>query len=169
MKFSTKERYGLQVMVGLCRQYGKGPTALSQIAEAEGLSLPYLEQVVIPLRQAGLLQSIRGAHGGYTLAHRPEAISAGEVIRAVEGALFPMPCVRDELCTPCERENTCAARNVWELVHKRLVDALDAMSLADLCRFELANSEQRATGGDPVGHTGPSSMRTQPDKPWEGA
>jgi Rrf2 family cysteine metabolism transcriptional repressor len=136
MKFSTKERYGLQVMVGLARQYGNRPIPLSQIAEAEGLSFSYLEQVVMPLRQAGLLQSARGAHGGYALVRPPESISAGEVIRAVEGAIIPLPCAREDLSLPCGRENTCAARNIWELVHKRLADTLDAMSLADLCRLE---------------------------------
>lgn len=134
MKFSTKERYGLQVMVGLAHQYSKGPIALCQIAESAKLPLPYLEQVVIPLRQAGLVHGLRGAHGGYVLARPPETISVGEVIRAVEGALIQMPCVRDDLCMPCDRESTCAARNVWELVHTRLAEALDGMSLADLSR-----------------------------------
>jgi Rrf2 family cysteine metabolism transcriptional repressor len=134
MKFSTKERYGLQVMVELAHQYGKGPIALGQIAESEKLSLPYLEQVVMPLRQAGLVHGLRGAHGGYVLVRPPETISVGAVIRAVEGSLIPMPCVRDDLSMPCERENSCAARNVWGLVHARLAEALDGMSLADLSR-----------------------------------
>jgi Rrf2 family protein len=143
MKFSTKERYGLQVVLRLAHQYGKGTIALCQIAESEKLPLPYLEQVVMPLRQAGLVQSLRGAHGGYVLARPPENISVGEVIRAVEGSLVPMPCVREDLCMPCEREGTCAARSVWELVHARLADALDGMSLADLARSlpEAVHSE----------------------------
>jgi len=142
MKFSTKERYGLQAMVELAHQYGKGPIALSQIADSERLPLPYLEQIVMPLRQAKLIQGCRGAHGGYVLARPPETISVGQVIRAVEGELVPMPCVRDDLCMPCERESTCAARSVWGLVHAHLSDALDGMSLADLARPRMLDNRE---------------------------
>jgi len=133
MKFSAKEQYGLRVMAELARKRGRGPTPLNQIAEVEGLPLPSLEQIVIPLRQAGLVQSLRGAHGGYLLGRRPEAITIGDIIRALEGTIVPIPCVAKDSCTPCGREDVCVARNVWERVRDRLEDTLDKMTLADLC------------------------------------
>ncbi len=132
MKFSAKEEYGLRVMVELARHDGQGPVPLSHIAEIEQLPLSYLEQIMMLLRQAGLLHSLRGAHGGYTLARLPKEVSISDIIRALEGAIMPIPCVTKESCAPCGREDTCAARNVWELVHDRLVEALDSMTLADL-------------------------------------
>ena len=132
MKFSSKEQYGLRMMVEVARHEGHGPVPLSHVAEAEQLPLPYLEQIIMLLRQADLLHSLRGAHGGYILARTPKEISVGDIIRALEGTIVPIPCVTEEFCAPCGREDTCAARNVWELVHNRLVEALDSMTLADL-------------------------------------
>ncbi len=137
MKLSTRGRYGVRLMFDLALHYGTGPIYLKDIAERQGVSAKYLWQLINPLKTTGLVNSLRGAHGGYILARPPETISVGEVICAVEGALVPMPCIRDDLCTPCEREGTCAARSVWELVHARLADALDGMSLADLARSQM--------------------------------
>ena len=103
------------------------------MAQAEELSLSYLEQVVIPLRRAGLLRSVRGARGGYVLARPPEEVTVGDVIRALEGSIMPIACVADEVCTPCEREEFCTARTVWQKVHEQIVETLDSTTLADLC------------------------------------
>lgn len=138
MRFSSKEQYGLRVMVQLARQHGEGPTPLTQIAEMEDLPLPYLEQIASRLRQAGLLTSLRGAHGGYELAHQPRAISVGDVVRALEGDIVPIPCVQEASGAQCERKGICAASNVWETVHKRLADMLDSMTLASLLETEEA-------------------------------
>lgn len=132
MKFTAKEQYGLRAMAELAQHYGRGPVPLSVVAEAQGLSLPYLEQIVAPLRQAGLLRSTRGAHGGYELARAPEAITAGDVIRALEGSILPITCVDDCNTTFCEREDVCATRSVWEQVRDRLIETLDSITLADL-------------------------------------
>ena len=132
MKLSTREQYGLRAMAELAQSFGEGPVPLSDIAAAQGLSLPYLEQIAAPLRRAGLLQSTRGAHGGYELAMSPDQITAGDVIRAVEGSIIPIQCVSDGNLNACEREGLCAARSVWERVRERLVDTLDSITLADL-------------------------------------
>ncbi len=132
MRFSTREQYGLRAMAGLAQHYGKGPVALADIAKAEGLSLPYLEQIVASLRRAGLVQSTRGAHGGYELARAPKSITAGDVIRALEGSILPIRCVSDCASTFCEREDSCATRSVWEKVRDRLIETLDGITLADL-------------------------------------
>nr|MBC7245404.1 Rrf2 family transcriptional regulator [Chloroflexota bacterium] len=134
MKFSAKEQYGLRAMVEFARRYGEGPIPLHTVAQAQAISLAYLEHVVVPLREAGLLQSARGAYGGYQLARAPQTITIGEVIRALEGAVVSLDCVSDASDAPCVRgQGTCAARKVWEKVHQKLAEALDATTLSDLC------------------------------------
>lgn len=137
MKFSARERSGLRAMVELARRHGHGPTPLRAVALVQGLSLAYLERVVALLRQSGLVTSIRGAHGGYALARQPDAISVGDVFRAVEGNLMPLDCMREDGAT-CGREAVCASRNVWQMVEERLSDTLNSTSLADLVDWDPA-------------------------------
>jgi len=122
-------------MVELARRYGQGPTSLSEVARAQDLPQPYLEHVVAELRRAGLLESVRGAHGGYLLAHAPQEISAGDVFRAVEGGLIAVDCMRDD-GPACDREPICATRNVWQIIADRLRIALDNTTLADVLAWE---------------------------------
>src|SRR2546430_10582056 len=96
MIFSSKAEYGVRLMVELGRQHPEQPTSLKAIAEAEGLPLAYLEQVVAKLRKAGLVHSARGAHGGYWLARPAEEITMDEVVQALEGHIAPMECLRAE-------------------------------------------------------------------------
>ncbi|MCD6552411.1 MAG: Rrf2 family transcriptional regulator [Anaerolineae bacterium] len=133
MRFSARERVGLRAMVELAQRYGAGPVPLSEVAAAQEVSLSYLEQVIGPLRRAGLLTSTRGASGGYTLARPPAAITVGDVIRVLEGAIVPIRCVTDQTCSPpCALEDRCATRSVWEIVRDRLTETLDGITLADL-------------------------------------
>lgn len=136
MRFTAREQYGLRVMVELARRYGDGPVSLSEVAETQGLSQGYLEQVVAPLRQSGLLKSWRGAAGGYALARIPQTITVGDVIRILEGEIVPMTCVTDEeaCAPPCAREGQCATRDVWLTVRAELERTLDGTTLADLIR-----------------------------------
>ncbi len=134
VKLTARERTGLRAMVEFARRYGEGPTALSEVARAQDLPLPYLEQVVAALRRAGLLESMRGAHGGYLLARHPAEISAGDVFRAVEGSLMTLDCMRTD--GSCVREPICATRNVWQIIVNRLQDALDNTSLADVLAWD---------------------------------
>lgn len=134
MKFSAKEQYGLRAMVEFARRYGEGPISLHAVAQAQSISPAYLEHVVTPLREAGLLDSTRGAYGGYRLTRSPSTIAVSEVLRALEGAVVSLECVSDVGDAPCARGNgICAARKVWERVHQKLTEALDSTMLADLC------------------------------------
>jgi len=134
MKFSTKELYGLRAMAELARYYGEGPVSLAEVSRAEGLSLSYMEQVIPPLRRAGLVESRRGAYGGYSLTRLPAEITVGDVIRAVEGSIVQVPCQTDHVETMCLRAGICPTSNVWAEVRKTLVETLDSMTLADLVR-----------------------------------
>lgn len=96
MKISTKGRYGLTIMIELAKKHGEGPTSLKSIAQNNDLSEHYLEQLVSPLRNARLVKSIRGAYGGYVLAHEPNEITAGDIIRVLEGPISPVEVIENE-------------------------------------------------------------------------
>jgi Rrf2 family protein len=132
--FSTKGEYGVRLMVQLGRHFGTGPASLAEIAAEEDLPRAYLEQLVVSLREADLVRSTRGAHGGYELARPPETITMTEVLRALEGPLAPMVCASDdpEHATLCDRSARCTVNLLWVRVRDAVAGALDSMTLADL-------------------------------------
>jgi Rrf2 family protein len=121
-------------MVQLGRHFGGGPASLAEIAAEEDLPRAYLEQLVVSLREAGLVASTRGAHGGYELTRPPAAISMADVLRALEGPIAPMVCATDdpEHATLCDRSARCTVNVLWVRVRDAVVGALDSMTLADL-------------------------------------
>ena len=131
MKISAKEQHGLRAMAELAARYGQGPVPLGEVADAQGISRDYLEQIVPALREAGLVQSTRGAHGGYQLTRVPKSITVGQVLEALEGEILPLRCV-SENAAQCDRSSMCAARTVWTKVHARVSETLNEMTLADL-------------------------------------
>jgi Rrf2 family cysteine metabolism transcriptional repressor len=149
VSFSTKGEYGVRLMVQLGRHYGTGPASLSEIAAEEDLPRAYLEQLVMSLRDAGLVTSTRGARGGYELAHRPSEIRMSEILRALEGPIAPMICATEDLeagCL-CDRTATCTVNLLWVRVRDAISGALDTMTLADLVppRLPLAVATRRRT------------------------
>jgi Rrf2 family cysteine metabolism transcriptional repressor len=132
VRVSAKELYGLRAMSEFTQHYGEGPVSLAEVARSQGISQAYLEQIAIDLRRAGLLRSKRGVKGGYYLARAPEHTTAGDVIRALEGSILPVQCVAEKWCAPCSLEAGCTARGIWQRVRDRLVETLDAITLADL-------------------------------------
>jgi Rrf2 family cysteine metabolism transcriptional repressor len=121
-------------MVQLGRHYGGGPASLAEIATDEDLPRAYLEQLVIGLRDAGLVVSTRGARGGYELAREPGTIRMSEVLRALEGPIAPMICATDdpEHAIVCDRSSRCTVNVLWVRVRDAVAGALDSMTLADL-------------------------------------
>src|ERR1700681_3575904 len=93
MMFSTRAEYGVRVMVDLARRGGAGPVSLAELGGGGGLPLPYLEPLVARLRRAGLIESRRGARGGYLLAREPAQITMAEVVEALEGRIAPIECI----------------------------------------------------------------------------
>lgn len=110
-------------MMDLAARYGEKPTSLKSVAGRHNLSEHYLEQLIAPLRNAGLVRSIRGAYGGYKLSRPPEDISAGEVIRILEGPISPVEFTEED--DPGRRE-------LWRRVRDAIAEVLDHTSLADL-------------------------------------
>jgi Rrf2 family protein len=139
--FSTKGEYGVRLMVQLGRHYGQGPASLAEIAAEEDLPRAYLEQLVMSLRDAGLVVSTRGAHGGYELAREPGEIRMSEVLRALEGPIAPMICATDdpEHATLCDRSSRCTVNLLWVRVRDAIAGALDGMTVADLVPPRLVN------------------------------
>ena len=123
MKISTKGRYGLTIMIELAKKHGEGPISLKTIAQANELSEHYLEQLIAPLRNSGLVKSIRGAYGGYVLSDLPTKITAGDVIRVLEGPITPVEGIEDE--EPAKRE-------LWIRIRDAIKDVLDNTTLEDL-------------------------------------
>jgi Rrf2 family transcriptional regulator, cysteine metabolism repressor len=139
-------------MVQLGRHFGTGPASLAEIAAEEDLPRPYLEQLVISLRDAGLVISTRGAHGGYELGRDPAEIRMGEILRALEGPIAPMICATDdpEHATICDRSSRCTVNVLWVRVRDAVTGALDGMTLADLVPARLATEGEPATTASPV-------------------
>ena len=147
MLFSTKAEYGVRLMVELGRRApddpdgGGGPVALSTVAEAETLPLSYLEHLVAKLREAGLVTSVRGAHGGYRLARPASEIEMLDVVQALEGPIAPMECFNDMregrvLCShESDGDRACATKLLWTRVHGGITKALAGTTLADLVEF----------------------------------
>ena len=127
MKISTKGRYGLTIMMELGQRFGEGPTSLKSIAQRHNLSEHYLEQLVAPLRNAELVKSVRGAYGGYILSKKPEEITAGDIIRVLEGPISPVE---------FEEEEDPAKRDLWLKIRDAISGVLDSTTLQDLITYE---------------------------------
>jgi Rrf2 family transcriptional regulator, cysteine metabolism repressor len=132
--FSTRGEYGVRLMVELARHYGDGPVSLTEMADHEALPRPYLEQLVVSLRQAGLVRSTRGARGGYELARPPSEIRMGTVLRTLEGPIAPMVCASEDPSHAgiCDRTGFCNVNLLWIKVRDAISEALDSVTLADL-------------------------------------
>jgi Rrf2 family cysteine metabolism transcriptional repressor len=142
MMFSTRSEYGVRVMIALGRRREEGPVSLAEIATGEGLPLSYLEHLVARLREAGLVRSTRGAHGGYELSRPPKGITMAEVVAALEGGSFaPMQCFTEpsEMRVLCNHElggfEHCATRLLWTRVQGGVTRALEQTTLAELVDF----------------------------------
>ncbi len=115
-------------MLELALHYGEGPVLLKDIAERQGISEKYLWQLINPLKTAGLVNSLRGARGGYVLGKSPEAISMKTILQVLEGPLCLVDCVDNP--SLCERASSCISRDVWGEASKRMQQALEDTTLA---------------------------------------
>ena len=141
MMFSTRAEYGVRVMVELARHGANGDrecVSLSEIADGDGLPLAYLEHLAARLRKAGLVESRRGARGGYLLARPAEEISMAEVVEALEGSIAPIECISEGadghlVCTrETETDHVCPTKLLWTRVRGSVVRTLEETRLSDL-------------------------------------
>jgi Rrf2 family protein len=141
--FTTKAEYGVRLLVTLGKQREDRPLSLKAIAEAEDLPLAYLERIVALLKKAELVESTRGAHGGYRLSRDPADITMDEAVLALEGAVAPMSCFVEDrsdgeirvLCSHHSDSDACPTRLLWIRVQVGVLDSLKQTTLAELVAF----------------------------------
>ncbi len=133
MRISSKGEYGLRALFDLAQRYGEGPVQSEAIATRQGIPVNYLNQLLIALRKAGLIDSLRGPQGGHMLARPPEQISLLDIVVALEGPLLPGDATRDDLApTQPEDEEIIAA--VWMDIRSVIEKHLRGKTLEDLCQ-----------------------------------
>jgi Rrf2 family protein len=137
---STRGRYGVRLMVALALNWGNGITLLRDVSRREGISVKYLGQIIIPLKNSGLVTSQRGSRGGYALGRPPEEITVRDVVEAIEGRIRVAPCVTEpdggraggESRGECARITSCVATRVWKKLGEDIGASLSSFTLAAL-------------------------------------
>jgi Rrf2 family protein len=140
---SRKGKYAIRALLYLAGQSASVPVSVEQIASAEGISRKFLESIMLDLKLSGLVRSSRGKKGGYTLQRTPARITIGQIIRAVDGSIAPVPCVSATSYAPCEdcpEESTCAVRLVMLEVREAISRVIDLKTLEALQEETAARS-----------------------------
>lgn len=142
MKLSTKGQYALEALLDLQLHAANGQESLGNIARRRGISEHYLEQIFSTLRKAGIVDSFRGAQGGYRLQREPQSITVGEVLRALEGVLSPVKCVcsvpEEKLC---DMAPICFTRGLWLDVSNDIDEAVNGITLLDIVSAYQSSSQ----------------------------
>lgn len=142
MRLSKKGEYALRAMIALSLNYEKGSVQIHEIAEREKIPEKFLEQILLELKKAGLLQSIRGRGGGYNLIKSPKKINLAEVIRIIDGSLAPLDCVSKGGYKNCPEERNCWIQSVMLDVRNATAKILEGVSFYDACKRAENNLEQ---------------------------
>lgn len=142
MKLSTKGRYGLKAVIAIARLGESEAVPLSLVAEDTGVSVSYLEQLIIKLKKADIVTSTRGAQGGYTLARNPDEISVGDILRALEGNLNPVECVSVDGENSCTASEVCVTKIVWQRISEGINNAVDSIMLSELVNESKAMADK---------------------------
>ena len=143
MKISTRIRYGARALLELASRYGEGPIELREIAKKENISLKYLEQVIIPLRTGGLVKSIRGSKGGYSLAKAPSEIRLKDLVEVLEGPISLVECLMDPAV--CQKAQACVTRDVWKEVSEAICHIFQSITLEDMVSRKREKEESNPT------------------------
>jgi Rrf2 family cysteine metabolism transcriptional repressor len=139
MRISSKGDYGLRALFDLAQRYGQGPIQSDEIATRQGIPVNYLNQLLITMRRAGLIESLRGPQGGHMLARSPDTITLLDVLTTLEGPLLPAEPTRDDL-NPTVPEDHDLVDEVWVGLRGRLESLLAEMTLDDLCQRKRQRS-----------------------------
>lgn len=135
MKVSTKGRYALRLMIDLATNDNGNPIRIKDVAERQGISDKYLEQIISVLNKAGYVKSARGPQGGYVLKKNPEEYTVGMILRLTEGSLAPVACVEEEE-TDCERQSGCVTYILWKKIGDAINEVVDRITLKDLVDWQ---------------------------------
>jgi Rrf2 family transcriptional regulator, cysteine metabolism repressor len=129
---SQKCQYAIRAVFELARRHGQSPIKISDIAEAQDIPLRFLEVILNQLRQAGFVQSRRGAEGGYLLARQPDKIAMGEIIQSMDGPMVPVACMTGKAARDCSLHDNCVFIGVWKRAAKAMSDVYNMTSFQDL-------------------------------------
>ena len=136
MRLSTRSRYAVRALIDLAIHLGEGPVLVREIADREDISVRYLEQLLLPLKAAGLVRATRGANGGFTLAKDPSEVNLREIIRIMEGSTAFTECV--DSTDVCPRSDTCILRDSWIEVTEAANQVLEKTTLKTLIDKQTA-------------------------------
>jgi len=134
MRISSRGEYGLRALIDLAQHYGEGPVPCADIATRQKIPRDYLNQLMLILRDAGFIQSLRGPGGGHWLARSPDEIQASEALAALEGSLDPRNCVDEAVAEVCTLSSQCGLRAMWLDLKSAVEEVLGSRTLADLCQ-----------------------------------
>ena len=130
MKLSSRARYGTRMMLDMAQHYDEGPVRIGDIAKRQDISVKYLEQLVIPLKKANYVKSVRGPKGGHMLARLPEEITVWEIVKVLEGGINLSDCIENPCI--CNRSSTCLTRGLWEEATKAMYEKLNSVTLSEM-------------------------------------
>ena len=145
MKITKRGEYGLRALLALAMFYGQRTLSLREISTQEKLPVKFLEQIMMVLKRSGLVESVKGKHGGYSLSRSPEEITVGEVIRAVDGPLAPITNAKEIERRIQREDHHSGLYSILLDVRNAIAEILDHKSLADVCNksLELARSKPK--------------------------
>jgi Rrf2 family iron-sulfur cluster assembly transcriptional regulator len=141
MKLSTRSRYGTRLMLDMAQHYNQGPIQLGDIARRQDVSVKYLEQIIIPLKRAHYIESLRGPKGGHILTKPPEEITVGEIVALLEEGTSLVECTDN--AGICERSDICPTRLIWKEAAEAMFDKLQSITLADLVERARVTENKR--------------------------
>lgn len=140
MKISTRTRYGLRLLVYLADSKPDALIQVKEIAKHEHIPAKYLEQIIRPLKKAGLLKVVRGAKGGYFMERDPKTISVREVFDVLENSTYLIDCLKNE--SSCEFKESCSTFDFWDNFNKVINDYLESVSIADILKMQREKSKK---------------------------
>jgi len=146
MKLSTKGKYGVRAVYEIAKHSGRGPITIKEIADRQGISFSYLEQILHRLCKAGLIESVRGPAGGYLLARKPSELTIGDIVRTLEGPIALSHCLEPGESGECYQADDCVARMVWAKVGAKIEEALDSITFDDLLRQQTEQQKEALAG-----------------------
>jgi Rrf2 family protein len=132
VRLSTKSCVGTRIVLDLARHYNEGPVKMWDLAQRLNVSVKYLEQVVIPLKKAGYVESVVGRNGGHLLKKAPDKITVGEILRVLEHEVVRSDCVEDP--NVCDKSNHCVTRALWGEATRLMYDKLDSITFSEMIR-----------------------------------
>ncbi|MBI5756060.1 MAG: Rrf2 family transcriptional regulator [Nitrospirae bacterium] len=134
MRFSVKSEYAVTALLDMAIHADRGPIHVRSIASRQAIPVRFLEQVMASLKKAGIVESIRGAQGGYVLSRDAKSINVAQIVEAIEGPITPMDCTAEAAEYRCLQMKGCVVKEVWEDVKRAIIDVLNRATIEDMCK-----------------------------------